>query len=137
VATIAVRQSVKKRRRGRIRLARLEVLLAVPALALVILCVAQAAAVFDSYRSLSDAVRAGAQTAAVSRTAPDPTGATILEVRTTAGDLDQSVLSVGVSSTWLQGDQVEVVARYPYEISVLGFTLKSGHLESSQVERVQ
>ncbi len=137
MTTIAVRHSARRRRRGRVRFAALETAVALAAFAAVILLLVQATVAFNHYRSVSDAVRAGVQTAAVSRTARDPVGATIAEVRTTAAELDQARLEVGVTSDWVQGDPVEVVVRYPYEITLFGFTLKSGYLESREAERVQ
>ena len=47
-------------------------------------------------------------------------------MRESAADLDQSKLDVSVSSTWEQGEDVSVTATYPYNISLLGFVVKSG-----------
>lgn len=137
MTTIAVRHSTRRRRRGRVSYTALETVAALAVFAAVILLLVQVTLAFNHYRSVSDAVRAGVQTAAVNRTAPDPVGATIAEVRTTAAELDQSRLAVRVTSSWVQGDPVEVVVRYPYEITLLGFTLKSGYIESREAERVQ
>jgi Flp pilus assembly protein TadG len=125
------------RYRGQQGLARTEVVLGLPfALILCLGCV-QLGVAFNHYRSVSDAVRVGAETAAYSRSAPDPVALTIAEVRNAASDLEQSKLSVSVASNWAPGDDVMVTARYPYEINVLGLVVKSGFLESRTVERVQ
>jgi Flp pilus assembly protein TadG len=125
------------RYRGQQGLALTEVVIGLPvALFLALACV-QLGVAFNHYRSVSDAVRAGAEAAAYSRSAPDPVAATIAEVRNAASDLEQAKLSVSVASDWVQGDHVTVTARYPYEITVLGLVVKSGFFESRTVERVQ
>jgi hypothetical protein len=58
-------------------------------------------------------------------------------VRGSAADLDQSKLGVTVTSSWQQGEDVTVSATYPYDISLLGFVVKSGNLTSTTTERVE
>ena len=102
---------------------------------------------FNNYLTLTDAVRAGARQAAVSRTLPDPVGATKNRVKSAAANLDTSadVLDITVDPTdpntgahdWVQGGDVTVTATYPYSINLLGFVVKSGHLTSQTTERVE
>jgi Flp pilus assembly protein TadG len=108
-----------------------------PVLALVLFAIMQFGIVFNNYLTLTDAVRAGARTAAVSRRASNPTQTTIDRVKSAAGDLTQSNINVTVSSTWQQGSDVTVTATYPYSISLFGLVVKSGNLSSTVVERVE
>jgi Flp pilus assembly protein TadG len=114
-----------------------EFALVLPLVALLLFGIIQFGIVFHQYVTLTDAVRAGARQGAVGRHSSDPSGAAEDRVRESAADLDQSELSVSVSSTWEQGDDVTVSATYPYDISLLGFVVKSGNLTSTTTERVE
>jgi hypothetical protein len=101
------------------------------------LLIAQVAMVFQQYLTLTDAVRAGARVAVVSRSVPDPTG-TAQAATTTAGtDLNLSSGDVTVTSTWAAGAPVTVTATHDYSISIIGLPIKSGVLRSSTTERVE
>jgi Flp pilus assembly protein TadG len=108
-----------------------------PLVALLLFGVIQFGIVFHQYVTLTDAVRAGARQGAVGRHTADPSGSAEDRVRESAADLDQSKLSVSVSSTWEQGEDVSVTGTYPYNISLLGFVVKSGNLTSTTTERVE
>ena len=114
-----------------------EFALVLPLLALLLFGVIQFGIVFHQYVTLTDAVRAGARQGAVGRHFSDPAGSAEDRVRGSAADLDQSQLDVSVSSTWEQGEDVTVTATYPYNISLLGFVVKSGDLTSTTTERVE
>jgi Flp pilus assembly protein TadG len=114
-----------------------EFALVLPVLALILFAVIQFGIVFNNYVQLTDATRAGARKAAVSRQTSDPTGAAVAAVRSSAKDLKQSDLSVTVSSTWQPTDDVSVTATYPYSISLLGMVVKSGRLSTTVTERVE
>ena len=114
-----------------------EFALVLPVLALVLFAVIQFGIVFNNYVTLTDATRAGARKAAVSRQLSDPTGATVAEVRSSASDLNQGDLAVTVSSSFQPGSDVSVTATYPYSISLLGMVVKSGRLSSTTTERVE
>lgn len=116
-----------------------EFALVLPVFALLLFGVIQFGIVFNNYLALTDAVRAGARTAAVSRHAADPADATEDRLRDAAANLDQDDLDVDVSASpgWEQGAEVTVTATYPYEINLLGRVVFSGDLESSTVERVE
>ena len=114
-----------------------EFALVLPILALLLFAIVQFGIVFTQYLALTDAVRAGAREAAVSRLAPDPAVSVESSVRRAAVNLDQAELTVSVASTWRRGDPVTVSARYPYELNLLGVGLRSGTLESETTERVE
>jgi Flp pilus assembly protein TadG len=114
-----------------------EFALVLPVLALILFAVIQFGIVFNNYVTLTDATRAGARKAAVSRQSSDPVGAAVAAVRASARDLNQSDLSVSVTSNWQQEDDVAVTATYPYSISLLGMVVKSGRLSSTTTERVE
>ncbi|HEX6491775.1 MAG TPA: TadE/TadG family type IV pilus assembly protein [Gaiellaceae bacterium] len=114
-----------------------EFALVLPVLALILFAVIQFGIVFNNYVTLTDATRAGAREAAVSRQSSDPTGNTVAAVRRSATDLDPSNLAISVSSTWQPAADVSVTATYPYSISLLGLVVKSGRLSSTTTERVE
>ena len=124
-----------------------EFVLVAPILLLLIFGIIQFGILFNHYLTLTDAVRAGARQAAVSRTLADPVGSAESRVKSAAADLDTSegVLDVTVdpydpttgTHSWAQGGDVTVTATYPYSISLLGFVVKSGRLTSQTTERVE
>jgi Flp pilus assembly protein TadG len=115
-----------------------EFALVLPVLALILFAVIQFGIVFNNYVTLTDATRAGARKAAVSRDDPNRDADVMAAVQNSASDLDGSKLSVSPpSSTWNSGDDVTVTASYPYSISLLGLVVKSGRLSSTTTERVE
>jgi Flp pilus assembly protein TadG len=114
-----------------------EFALVLPVLALLLFAVIQFGIVFNNYVTLTDATRAGARKAAVSRQAPNPAAVAEAAVRGSATDLKQSSLTVTINSTWKPSDDVVVTATYPYKVSLLGFVVKSGRLSSKTTERVE
>jgi Flp pilus assembly protein TadG len=115
-----------------------EFALVLPVLALILFAVIQFGIVFNNYVTLTDATRAGARRAAVSRQDPNRDSTVISAVRNSASDLDSSKLSVPPpSSSWAPGTDVTVTASYPYSISLLGMVVKSGQLKSTTTERVE
>jgi Flp pilus assembly protein TadG len=116
-----------------------EFALVLPLLALLLFGVIQFGIVFHHYVTLTDAVRAGARQAAVSRSESNPEDVVEDRVRGSAASLDQTDLDVDVDadSGWVQGEDVTVTATYPYDISLLGIVVKSGDLTSSTTERIE
>ncbi len=108
-----------------------------PILLLLLFAIVQLGIVFNHYVTLTDAARAGARKAVVSRQTANPTGATVTAVRASATNLTQSKLGVTVASSWQAGQDVTVTATYPYEVSVLGVIVKSGTLSSQTTERLE
>jgi len=114
-----------------------EFALALPILALLLFAVIQFGITFNNYVTLTDATRAGARKAAVSREQSNPSSLTTTAVRSSAANLTQSNLNVSVTSTWQPGADVTVTATYPYKIKLLGIPLKQGFLKSTTTERVE
>ena len=114
-----------------------EFALVLPLLMAVLLAIVQFGIAFSHYLSLTDAVRAGARTAAVSRYESNPAAAAKDAVRAAADGLDASRLDVDVSSAWQSGSKVTVSATYPYELDIFGIVVKSGSLKSKTTERVE
>ena len=95
--------------------------------------------VFNNYITLTNAVRSGARTAAVSRTATDPTTVTVNRVKSAASDLTQTSINVTVTTPngWTAGKDVTVTATYPYSVSLFGLVVKSGNLSTGVTERIE
>jgi Flp pilus assembly protein TadG len=120
-----------------------ELALVLPVFFLLLFGVIQFGILFKNYVTLTDAVRAGARTAAVSRLEEDKTAVVEAAVRRSASGLDEpctadSGLCVTVNATeWEHGADVTVEAKYPYEINLLGFVAAEGYLTSATTERVE
>lgn len=113
-----------------------ELALLSPVLLLILFAIIQFGIIFKDYVALTDAVRAGARTAAVSRHYPDRVDRTKTAVDRATPDLDGD-LQVSVESTWAPGTEVEVEGSYPYTINVIGIPVKSGRLFAKTRERVE
>jgi Flp pilus assembly protein TadG len=116
-----------------------EFALTVPLLLVLLLGIFQFGVAFNNYVTLTDAVRAGARKAVVSRLSGDPAGACRDEILAAADNLDQSKLEPTISclSSWSSGSDVTVHADYPFDISLLGWVVVSGRLNSTVKERVE
>jgi Flp pilus assembly protein TadG len=114
-----------------------EFTLVLPVLMVVLFGIIQFGITFNNYVALTDAVRAGARTAAVSRLSSTPSTDTVNRVKNASGDLDASKVNVTVTTTWAHGDDVTVKATYPYSISLLGVVVASGNLTSTTTERIE
>jgi Flp pilus assembly protein TadG len=126
----------KKKGRGEEGQTLVEFALVAPVLLLILFGIVQFGIAFKNSIVVTDAVRAGARQAAVSRgLAPSlRTAAVTQAVDASAGNLK---LVVTVTSTWTAGDKVTVTGTYPYKINILGFVVTSGDLKSTTVERVE
>ena len=116
-----------------------ELALCLPLICMLLFGVIQFGIVFNNYITLTDAVRAGARKATVSRDlgAVAATAAVKQAVRDSAAGLDQTQLQPTVNSSWVRGNDVTVTATYPYAVNLLGVIVKSGTLTSSTTERVE
>jgi Flp pilus assembly protein TadG len=118
-----------------------EFALVLPILAFLLFAVIQFGIVFNNWVQLTDAARAGARKGAVSRHLPNPKAACEDAVRASATNLKTANgLTANCSTTpgnWQPGDQLTVVATYPYSISLFGLVSKSGTLTSTTKERVE
>jgi Flp pilus assembly protein TadG len=116
-----------------------EFALILPLLVVLLFGIIQFGIIFNNYVTLTDAVRAGAREAAVSRGSGNPSGACVNRVLGAAGNLDQTQLQPTIScvSTWAPGADVTVSASYPYDVSLLGWVVASGQLNTTMKERVE
>ena len=124
-----------------------EFALVMPILLFLLLGIIQFGIVFNNYLDLTDATRAGARKAAVSRQTLDPSGpagVATQAVINSAGDLTLTSTNVTVQTNgsdgvnaWGAGDDVTVTASYPYKIDLFGFVFASGNLHSTTTERVE
>ena len=110
-----------------------------PILVVLLFGIMQFGIAFNNYVTLTDAARAGARKAAVSRNSGDPAGDCKRAVLAAADNLDQTVLDprVQCNSSWAAGSDVEVDASYPYNITLFGLPVFSGDLKTVMKERVE
>jgi Flp pilus assembly protein TadG len=116
--------------------AMVEFVFVLPILMLVLFGIIQFGITFSHYVTLTDAVRAGARTAAVSRQSPTRTSDVVAKVRASSENLIPSS-NITVTSTWTHGSDVVVAATVPYSIHLLGLVIASGNLSSTTTERVE
>jgi Flp pilus assembly protein TadG len=114
-----------------------EFALVLPLLVVLLFGIIQFGITFNNYITLTDAVRAGARKGAVSRHEKDPAAVTVDAVKAAATDLKPADLAVTVESTWEAGDEVKVSASYPYQIKLLGVSVKEGFIHSATTDRVE
>lgn len=117
-----------------------EFAMVLPILCLLLFGVIQFGLIFNNYVTLTDAVRAGARKAAVSRHlgAAGATDATRQAVYDAATDLDKTKLPPpDVTSTWQHGDPVTVCADYPWSFKLVLVGIASGTLHTCTKERVE
>lgn len=116
-----------------------EFVLILPLLVVLLFGIIQFGIIFNNYVTLTDAVRAGARVAAVSRGTGNPSGTCVNQVLGAAGNLNQAQLQPTVTcvSTWALGADVTVSASYPYDVNLLGWVVASGQLNTTMKERVE
>jgi Flp pilus assembly protein TadG len=116
-----------------------EFALVLPLLMVLLFGIVQFGIAFNNYVTLTDAVRAGARKAAVSRNSSDPSGDCRAAVVGAADNLNRSVLepTIKCDSSWRPGTEVTVNAKYPFDISLLWWNVYSGQLNSTTKERVE
>jgi len=111
----------------------------VPIILTLVLAIIQFGIAYNNYVTLTDAARAGARKAAVSRYlgSGSATQACKDAVTNSASDLNASDLQISCTSSWAPASDVEVNATYPYDINILGVVVKSGRLSTTTTERVE
>lgn len=116
-----------------------ELALVLPILVVLVLAIAQFGVAFNNYVTLTDAARAAARKGAVSREDGNPAGACQSAGYAAGGNLKNpgTDFTVNCSSSWSIGSDVTVTASYPYAISLLGFVVASGQLNTTMKERVE
>ena len=96
---------------------------------------------FNNYETITDAARAGARVAAVSRQASDPVGDCQNAVTNAASNLNLSQPGAGVTCTFdssmQPGTTVQVEVDYPYSINLFGIPITNGTLKSVMKERLE
>lgn len=123
--------------------AMVELALVLPLIGLLLFGVIQFGIAFNRYLTLTDAVRAGARQAAVSRFVADPVGATTARVTGAADGMTRPDLQIAVTApngnpaSFAPGSDVKVTASYPFDIDLLGLVVASGRMTSSTTERVE
>jgi len=132
-------QMIKKKTKDERGQTMTEFALVLPIMLVMLLGIIQFGVAFNNYVTLTDAVRAGARKAAVSRSSSDPAGACRAQVLAAAGSLDTTELGKNLScvSSWDPGSDVTVHADYPYDIKLLNWSVYSGRLDSTMKERVE
>lgn len=131
------------RRAGSIRSERgqtaVEFALVTPLIIVMLLGVVQVGIAFHDYITLTDAARAGARKAVVSRFTGETNAQMQQHVRDAAGDLDQSKLQVTVDdpTPTVSGSTITVTAKYPYSIHLLGLVIADGSLTSTMTDRLE
>jgi Flp pilus assembly protein TadG len=116
-----------------------EFALVLPLLVVIVLAIAQFGVAFNNYVTLTDAARAAARTGAVSRESGSPAGDCQAAGYAAGGNLKNpgTDFVVNCSSSWSSGSDVTVTASYPYSISLLGWVVASGNLNTTMKERVE
>lgn len=118
-----------------------EFALILPLLCVLLFGIIQFGIVWNSYVTITDAARAGAREAAVSRH-EDPYAAGCATAKSSAGGLDWTVpgasCAVDVDGPLDRpGADVTVTVTYPYSIDLFGFALAAGTLETKTTERME
>lgn len=114
-----------------------ELALVLPILCALLLGIAQFGIAFNNYLKLTDATRAGARKAAVSRFVGD-SGAAASALTTSLAPTGSTVdVSVAGDDWTVPGSQVTVTASHPFSINILGWTVTSGTMTSTQKERLE
>lgn len=117
-----------------------EMALVLPILCALLLAIAQFGIAFNNYLVLTDATRAGARKAAVARFVGDSGASAKAFVYSSAPSLNAASLNVTVNASpnWdIPGSEVTVTSTYPYTINILGWTIRSGFLTTTQKERLE
>ncbi|MFL5952916.1 MAG: TadE family protein [Gaiellaceae bacterium] len=121
--------------------AMVELAFVLPILVAVMLGIVQFGIVFNNYVTMTDAARAGARKAAVSRFLHDDGAAAKALVYADATSLNRDTLDVNVAASpdWTTaGGEVTVTASYPYSIDILGIVVvKDGTLTTTTKERLE
>jgi Flp pilus assembly protein TadG len=118
-----------------------EFALILPTLAILLFGIIQFGIAFNNYLTVTDAVRAGARVAAVSRNLPPGDREAAVEAKVVQAaeniDTEKLVISVSASPSWQRGGDVTVTASYPWSVNLLGKVVASGDLTSETTERIE
>jgi Flp pilus assembly protein TadG len=116
-----------------------EFALILPILLVLLFGVIQFGIIFNNYVALTDAARAASRKGAVSRNASNPKG----DCEATGYAAGANLKNPGTDfvltcdSSWTIGSDVTVEAKYPYHVSLLGWVVADGQLNTTMKERVE
>jgi Flp pilus assembly protein TadG len=115
-----------------------EFVLGLPLLLLVLVAILQFGVVMHDYVEVTQAARAGARKASVSRKT-DYRAAAIAAVRDSATGLDSGRLGIDVTpaGSARRGDPVAVEVSYPYQVTLLGLVIQNGTMTFRATARMQ
>jgi Flp pilus assembly protein TadG len=115
-----------------------ELVVGLPMLALILVAILQFGIVMHDYVEVTQAARAGARKASVSRKS-DPRAAAVEAARESATGLDEGSLGVDVTPEGVgrRGDPVAVEVSYPYEVDLLGIVFQRGTMTFKATARMQ
>jgi Flp pilus assembly protein TadG len=115
-----------------------ELVVGLPMLALILVAILQFGIVMHDYVEVTDAARAAARKASVSRKS-DPRAAAEDAARESAKGLDGGRLGVEVTPDGVgrRGDPVAVEVSYPYEVDLLGIVFQRGTMTFRATARMQ
>ncbi len=118
-----------------------EFALVLPIMVVLLFGLIQFGIAFNNYVTVTDAARAGARVAAVSRQASNPVGSCTSAVLAAAGNLNQNDPGFKVKCTYdpsmQPGTTVQVEVDYPYSINLFGIPVATGTLKSVMKERLE
>ena len=116
-----------------------EFALVAPIFVVLLFGIIQFGIIFNHYVTLTDAARAASRKGAVSRQASDPKGECEAAGYAAGGNLKNPTKDfvVSCSSSWAPGSELTVTATYPYSISLVGWVVASGNLNTTMKERVE
>jgi Flp pilus assembly protein TadG len=115
-----------------------EFAIVLPILCVLLFGIIQFGILYNNYVTVTDAARAGARKAAVSRHTNPNNGCTT--ARSSAATLDQAQLGCSVSVSGpldRPGADVTVTVTYPYSIDLMGIAVKAGTLQARTTERME
>lgn len=115
-----------------------ELVLGLPMLLLVLVAILQFGLVLHDYVEVTQAARAGARKASVSRNA-DRAAAATAAARRSAKGLDEDRLGVDLTppGAGRKGDPVAVEVSYPYKVDLLGLVFQEGTMTFRATARTQ
>jgi Flp pilus assembly protein TadG len=116
-----------------------EFALVAPIFVVLLFGIIQFGIVFNNYVTLTDAARAASRKGAVSRNTSDPKGTCEAAGYAAGSNLKNpgTDFKLFCSSSWAPGSELTVTATYPYRISLMGWVVASGNLNTTMKERVE
>jgi Flp pilus assembly protein TadG len=116
-----------------------EFALVAPIFVVLLFGIIQFGIIFNHYVTLTDAARAASRKGAVSRQVGDPKGTCEAAGYAAGGNLKNpgTDFKLTCSSSWAPGSELTVTATYPYSVSLMGWVVASGDLNTTMKERVE